>query len=425
MLNWHKSSLPNHVQLRVSVDNGSSYRIVAQSSVPSHDSAEMYMPLETPVLATNLSCICTGFAKCNQEQNRSHKLERVRVHKPVPGVPNVSTRLLVQTMTAWLTKVASAPPNNAYAGYVPPLASGLAAPASAPPSGYALAALEMMALASGSLDTLLTLVNLLFSKPRDKTFPNLKPVEPTPSPAAAATTSLYDGYVPAAGGALPTGAWTGAVLTVADVPGAPPSAAMAAAANATAAANAAATGGIAAAANPRESMAGAAATVLFKTLKARVKTVEIEVARSVARRADCVRTVFKCLANVVSDGSGGVSPSALGLTRRGRGVSASSDMKGVAILPVVIRGGSAAWDLTMKGVTTEGVWLGVGRLVNGLGSGAPVVGEKWIVEAKQGKLRMVGGDGNTGEPTEPHNGTQTTDHLNGTNEPTGLRDRCP
>ena len=164
MLNWHKSSLPNHVQLRVSVDNGSSYRIVAQSSVPSHDSAEMYMPLETPVLATNLSCICTGFAKCNQEQNRSHKLERVRVHKPVPGVPNVSTRLLVQTMTAWLTKVASAPPNSAYASYVPPLVGGLAAPpsASAPPSGYALAALEMMALASGSLDTLLTLVNLLF-----------------------------------------------------------------------------------------------------------------------------------------------------------------------------------------------------------------------------------------------------------------------
>ena len=154
-------------------------------------------------------------------------------------------------------------------------------------------------------------------------------------------------------------------------------------------------------------MAGAAATVLFKTLKARVKTVEIEVARSVARRADCVRTVFKRLANVqvVGDGSSGVSPSALELTRRGRGVScASSGMKGVAILPVVVRGGSAAWDLTMKGVTTEGVWLGVGRLVNGLGSGAPVVGEKWIVEAKQGKLKMVGGDGNTGESTDRING---------------------
>lgn len=156
VLNWHKASLPERVTVKVSNDRGVTYTKVATSMVPSRDSAEMLIALPVPHDVTDLQLVFTKFAKCNIEgSGRCHKLERIKIMEPLLDLPNVPTRQVVTKLTSWLLEVAQ---KSNIAGSNENI-SGVD-----DSNDLSLSALQLLALASGSLEALLALVQLIISQ---------------------------------------------------------------------------------------------------------------------------------------------------------------------------------------------------------------------------------------------------------------------
>jgi hypothetical protein len=74
ILIWHKASLPERVDVKISSDRGANFKQVTSMLVPSRDSAEMLISFNEPLVVTDLLLDFSKFAKCNVEGSKCHKL---------------------------------------------------------------------------------------------------------------------------------------------------------------------------------------------------------------------------------------------------------------------------------------------------------------------------------------------------------------
>jgi len=426
-LTWHKASVPHNVTVYLSADRGATWEpIGAPLPVPSRDSADMYVALPVATMATTCQA-CTGvklvqrgFAKINEESSgRCHKLERCRFFEPLATLPHEAPRDLIQRLVTWLARVAvTSSSSAARTSAVPPLIL--------PPGGFATPSAESAWLEARLAELSKAAAASTASPVESSGEPGSKIMVEAGS-AGDLALAAFQRLVLCTGSLGHTLQLVDLLLSAELSPGQSDSAKSSSIAS------------------DKKGYGSHALTAAAETLKwiEEKASKTLACADNASARAATVGGAYDRLQFQVHGGSN----KALELTKGGRGLRATalrsnSKDSSTAYLPLQLpNDGSTAqsWSLTLSGDAVDGLWLGVGRLgaVGGPGPDLDAVqpdadtnnntsttgnsdekknsterdveesewSVRWLVEAKTGKVRE---DGREGENSSMMNFHQET-----------------